>query len=146
MHIQKCVKFIDNPRLSTWQTDGSSNLPDRYCLLISDLIWWSLCVCACLRVYVCGFQGWTQSVLRRPLLIPVYVWLWIYVWVFGPFVVVTYLTLWFKFVCSRFDTNRLWLIADQSLTLTVMTSLHGWTLHCLIFFFKICHLCISNMS
>jgi len=32
------VKFIDNPRLSTWQTDGSSNLPDRHCLLISDLI------------------------------------------------------------------------------------------------------------
>ncbi|XP_065813766.1 threonylcarbamoyladenosine tRNA methylthiotransferase-like [Labrus bergylta] len=38
MHIPECVKFIDNPRLSTWQADGSSNLPDRHCLLISDLI------------------------------------------------------------------------------------------------------------
>lgn len=38
MRIQKCVKFIDNLRLSTQQTDGSSNLSDRHCLLISDLM------------------------------------------------------------------------------------------------------------
>lgn len=38
MHIEKCVKFIDNPMLSTWRTDGSSNLSDRHCLLRSDLI------------------------------------------------------------------------------------------------------------
>lgn len=30
--------YFDNLRLSTWQTDGSSNLPDRHCFLISDLM------------------------------------------------------------------------------------------------------------
>lgn len=52
---QKCVKFIDNPEPSTRQTDGSSNLPDRHSLLISDLMI-TVCVCEC--ACQCGFQGW----------------------------------------------------------------------------------------
>lgn len=58
MRIQRCVKFIDNPMLSTWQTDGSPNLSDRHCLLRSDLIWWMRCLCVC----VCDFHCWTHPV------------------------------------------------------------------------------------
>lgn len=67
MHIQKWVKFIDNTRRSTWQTDGLSNLPDRHCLLISDLM---ITVCESVCVYLClvSKDELNKSVLRGPLL------------------------------------------------------------------------------
>lgn len=56
-HREKCVKFLDNQLLSTWQTDGSSNLSDRHCHSRSDDC------CAFVNAYVhLSFYGFLGSI------------------------------------------------------------------------------------
>ena len=58
-HAGMCVKFLDNLMFSTWQTDGSSNLSDRHCLLRCDLM---IAVCLRVRVSIRAWFPWLSSI------------------------------------------------------------------------------------